>query len=164
MNTVQKLSLQSLRTLALLSLALIAGTGPLALAQDAVQGKVSLQVEARLGNTVLPPGEYQLSVQLLGAKRSVDSIQFMDTPVAVLLVSTAKGGPVASVLAMASRLDPRYPIANDIRPDGSGYKIHSMTLENTGLVLQIVERSSKATLHARAAAPAQVVASAKSSD
>jgi len=164
MTTLQKVSLRSLRTLAVLSLALIAGTGPLAFAQDTVQGKVSLLVEARLGNKVLPPGEYQLSVQLLGAKRSVDAIQYVDTPVAVLLISTTKGGPVASVLAMASRFNPRNPIANDIRPDGSGYKIHSMTLENTGVVLQIVEGSSKIVLHARATTPAPVVASAKSSD
>jgi len=164
MITLQKLSLHSLRSIALLSLALIAGTGPLALAQDTVQGKVSLPVGARLGNTVLPPGEYQLSVHLLGVKRSVDAIQSVDSPVAVLLISTVKGGPVASVLAMASRLDLRNPIANDIQPDGVGYKIRSMTLENAGLVLQIVEGGSKPTLHARAATPAQVVASAKSSD
>jgi hypothetical protein len=164
MTTLQKLSLNSLRILALLSLALIAGTGPLALAQDTVQGKVSLLVGARFGNTILPPGEYHLSVQLLGAKRSVEAIQSVDTPVAVLLISTAKGGPAAGSLAMASRPDPRNPIANDIRPDGSGYKIHSVTLENVGLVIQFVEGSSKGTLHTRAAAPAQVVASAKSSD
>ncbi len=95
MIALQKLSLHSLRTIALLSLALIAGIGPLASAQETVEGKVSLSVEARVGNTVLPPGEYQLSVKLLGPIRSVDAIQFVDTPVAVLLVSTAKGGPVA---------------------------------------------------------------------
>jgi hypothetical protein len=117
-----------------------------------------------VGNTVLPPGEYQLSVKLLGPIRSVDAIQFVDTPVAVLLVSTAKGGPVAGALAMASRINPRNPIANDIQADGPGYKIHSMALENTGLVIQFVEGSSKSTLHARAAAPAPVVASAKASD
>ncbi len=164
MIALQKLSLHSLRTIALLSLALIAGIGPLASAQETVEGKVSLSVEARVGNTVLPPGEYQLSVKLLGPIRSVDAIQFVDTPVAVLLVSTAKGGPVAGALAMASRINPRNPIANGIQADGPGYKIHSMALENTGLVIQFVEGSSKSTLHARAAAPAPVVASAKASD
>jgi len=164
MNTLQKLSLHSLRTIALLSLAFIAGTGRLAFAQETVQGKVSLLVEARVGNTVLPPGEYQLSVTLLGPIRSVDAIQSVDTRVVVFLISTTKGGPVASALAMASRFNPRYPIANEIRPDGSGYMIHSMALENIGLVIQFVEGSNKGMLHARAAAPAQVVASTKSSD
>jgi hypothetical protein len=164
MITLQKVSLHSLRTLALLSLALIAGTGPLALAQESVQGKVSLPVEARVGNTMVPPGEYYLSVKLLGPMRSVEAIQSVDTLVSVLLVSTAKGGPVASALATASRFDSRNPIANDIQPDGSGYKLHSMALENTGLVLQFIEGGSKSMMHARAAAPVQVVASAKASD
>jgi len=164
MIALQKLSLHSLRTIALLSLALIAGTGPLAFAQSSVQGKLSLPVEARLGNTMLPPGEYQFSVQLLGSLRSVGAIQNAYGPVAVLLVSTSKGGPVAGVLATASRLDPRNPVSNDIQPELSGNRIHSITLENLGLVLQIVEGSSKSVMHARATAPAQVVASAKSSD
>jgi hypothetical protein len=164
MITLQKLSLHSLKTLALFSLALIAGTGPLAFAQGSVRGKLSLPVEARLGNTMLPPGEYQFSVQLLGSVLSVDAIQNAYGPVAVLLVSTSKGGPVAGALATASRLDPRNPRANDLLPDGTGNKIHSITLENVGLVLQFFEGSNKNTLHARAAAPAQVVASAKASD
>jgi len=164
MTTLQKFSLHSLRILALLSFALIAGAGPLALAQETVQGKVSLQVEARVGKTIVPPGEYYLSVKLLGPIRSVDSIQFVETPVAVLLVSTAKGGPVAGALAFASRFDPRNPVTNDIQPEGSGYRLHTMALENTGVVLQFIEGGNKSTMHARGPAPAQTVASAKSSD
>jgi len=53
-----------------------------------------------------------------------------------------KGGPVASVLAMANKPDLRNSKAMDIQPEGCGKMIHSIPLENLGLVLQIIDNKS----------------------
>ena len=140
MNTLLKRfgSKRSLGMVALLGLAALAGTGPLASGQETVQGKLTLPFEARLGNTVLPPGEYQLRVALVGTTLSVNSIQDVYTPVIVMVTPLTKAGPVASVLAMAYKRDLRNPKAMDIQPDGSGKMIHSIPLDDLGLVLQII--------------------------
>ena len=60
MNRLQKGSLRmsSMGTVVLLGLVAFGGTAPLALGQDMVQGKFTLPIEARLGKTVLPAGEF----------------------------------------------------------------------------------------------------------
>jgi hypothetical protein len=166
MNTLLKRfgSKRSLGMVALLGLASLAGTGPLACGQETFQGKLTLPVEARLGNTVLSPGEYQLRVALVGTTLSVNSIQDVYTPVMVMVTPLTKGGPVASVLAMAYKPDLRNPKAMDIQPDGSGKMIHSIPLDDLGLVLQIINNKSANPLRARGPEMAQGVTSAKSSD
>jgi hypothetical protein len=166
MNTLLKRfgSKRSLGMMAFLGLSALAGSGPLAFGQDTVRGKLTLPVEARLGNTVLPPGEYKLNVALVGTTLSVNSIQDVYTPVMVMVTPLAKGGPVASVLAMAFKPDMRNPKAMDIQPDGSGRMIHSIPLDNLGLVLQIIDNKSANTLRAREPEMVQGVTSAKASD
>jgi hypothetical protein len=164
MNTLLKRfgSKRSLGMMALLGLAGLAGSGPLALGQETVQGKLTLPVEARLGHTMLPPGEYKLNVALVGTTLSVNSIQDVYTPVMVMVTPLTKGGPAASVLAMAYKPDPHNSKAMDIQPDGSGKMIHSIPLENLGLVLQIIDNAS--TRRARGPEMTQGVTSAKASD
>jgi hypothetical protein len=166
MNTLLKKfsSKRSLGMMAMLGLAALAGSGPLASAQETVRGKLSLLVEARLGNTVLPPGEYKLNVALVGTTLSVNSIQDVYTPVMVMVTPLTKGEPVASVLAMAYKPDLRNPKVMDIQPDGSGKMIHSIPLDNLGLVLQIIDNKSAITLRARGPEMPQGVTSAKASD
>jgi hypothetical protein len=166
MNTLLKRfgSKRSLGMMALLGLSALAGTGPMAFGQDTVQGKLTLPVEARLGNTMLPPGEYKLNVALVGTTLSVNSIQDVYTPVMVMLTPLSKGGRVASVMAMAFKPDTRNPKAMDIQPDGSGKMIHSIPLDNLGLVLQIIDNKSANTLRARGPEMAQGVTSARASD
>lgn len=166
MNTLLKGfgSKRSFGIVALLGLAALAGSGPLAFSQETVQGKLTLPVEARLGHTMLPPGEYKLNVALVGTTLSVNSIQDVYTPVMVMVTPLAKGGPVASVLAMAYKPDLRNPKAMDIQPDGSGKMIHSIPLDDLGLVLQIIDNKSANTLRARGPEMAQGVPSAKASD
>ena len=166
MNTLLKkfVSRRSLGRMTLLGLAALAGSGPLAFGQETVRGKLTLPVEARLGNTVLPPGEYKLNVALVGTTLSVSSIQDVYTPVMVMVTPLTKGRPVASVLAMAYKPDSRNPKAMDIQPDGSGNMIHSIPLDDLGLVLQIIDNKSANTLRARGPEMAQGVASAKASD
>src|SRR5271167_4213874 len=146
---MKSLSLRSMGTMLLLGLATLAGTGPLALGQDTVLGKLTLPVEARLGNTILPPGEYKLYIQVLGTTLSINSIQAVNSPVMVLVTSMTKGGPVASTLAMASRQNLRNPKAMNLLPDAAGTMLHSISLDNLGLVLQFVDSGAKDTLHAK---------------
>ena len=166
MNTLFKrfLPRRSFGIVAFLRLSAFAGTGPLALGQDTVQGKLTLPVEARLGNTVLPPGEYRFHVTLAGTTSSVNSIQDVATPVIVTLNGLTKDGPIASVVAMAFKRDPRSPKAMDIQQDGAGKMIHAISLENLGLVLQIIDNKPAKTLHARGPDMALGVTSAKASD
>ncbi len=165
MNTLLKRfgSQRSLGMLALLGLSALAGSGPVAIGQETVRGTLTLPVEARLGNTVLPSGEYKLNVALVGTTLSLSSIQDVYTPVMVMVTPLTKGGPVASVLAMAYKADLRNPKSMDIQPDGSGKMIHSIPLDNLGLVLQIINKSAN-TLRARGPEMAQGVTSAKASD
>ena len=166
MNTLLKRfgSQRSLGMLALLGLSALAGTGPVAFGQEAVRGTLTLPVEARPGNTVLPPGEYKLNVAPVGTTLSVNSIQDVYTPVMVMVTPLTKGGPVASVLAMAYKPDLRNPKSMDIQSDGSGKMIYSIPLDNLGLVLQIINHKSANTLRARGPEMAQGVTSAKASD
>jgi hypothetical protein len=164
MKLFQKLSPRSFSITALFVLALLAGTGPLALGQESVQGTMTLPVAARLGSTLLPPGEYKFSVQLIGSTRSVAGIQLVATPVSVLVIGMSKDAPIASALAMASRPDPRNPKLLELMPDGSGLAIHSISLDTLGLVLQFFDSGARTALHVRAPQSSPSVISAKASD
>jgi len=154
-------SLRSLSLFAVFLLALLAGTGPLALGQAAVQGTLTLPVSARLGSTLLPPGDYKFAVQLIGAVRSIDGIQLVSTPVSVLLMGTSKDAPLASALAMASRPDPRTPKLLEFVPDGRGLAIHSISLDTLGVVLQFIDTTPQNAMRARATQPTPSTISAK---
>jgi len=167
MNTLQKKSLQMrlVGTMVLLVLAAFGGTAQPALGQDTVQGKFMLPVEARLGKTVLPAGKYKFSVVTLGNIRSVDSIQMAGSQVMVAVWSMTKGGPFASVVAMASReANTANPKPLDIRADGNGRLIHSMCLEKLGLVVQFNENKTKSVMRARGPELQQGETSFKGSD
>jgi hypothetical protein len=167
MNRLQKKSLRmcSVGTMVLLGLAALGGTAKPALAQDMVQGKFTLPVEARLGKTLLPAGEYKFSVVPLGIIRSVSSIQPGITHVLVVVSGMTKGGQVAGVVAMASnQTDTPNPKGLDIRDDGSGMMIHSMYLEKLGLVFEFSGNNTKSVMRARGPELPQGGTSLKGSD
>jgi hypothetical protein len=153
MNRLHRKSLRKyfVGTMVLLGLAALGGTAKPAHGQDMVQGKFTLPVEARLGKTVLPAGEYKFSVVPLGNIRSLGSIQLASSHVEVVVTGTTKGGPFVSVVAMASReADTPNPKGLDIREDGSGMMIHSMCLEKLGLVFKFIDNNkTKNVMHAR---------------
>ena len=161
MKIMQTPSLRSLALFAVFALALLAGTGPLALGQEAVQGTLTLPIAARLGSTLLPPGDYKFTVQLIGAVRSIDGVQLVSTPVSVLLMGTSKDAPIASALAMASRPDPRTPKLLEFVPDGHGVAIHSIALDTLGVVLQFIDTAPQSTMRARTTQPTPSTISAK---
>ncbi len=157
-NKLQKSSRRmcSVGTMLLLGLAALGGAAKPALGQEIVGGKFTLPVEARLGKTMLPAGEYKFSVVPLGIIRSVDSIQMGNSQVQVVVWSVTKGGPFANVVAIASReADTPNPRELDIRADGSGMMIHSICLEKLGLVLKFSESKSKNVKRARGPEPQQ---------
>lgn len=166
-NKVQKYSLRmcSLWTMALLALVALGGAAEPALGQQTIEGKFALPMEVRLGKALLPAGEYKFSVVTLGNIRSVDSIQMVGSQVLVAIWSTAKGGPFASVVAMASRgAETPNPRGLDIRADGTGMMIHSMCLEKLKLVLQFNENKTKNARQARGTSQPQEGTSIKGSD
>ena len=167
MNKLQKKPLRmcSVGTMVLLGLAALGGTAKPALGQEMVQGKFTLPFEARLGKTLLSAGEYKFSVAPLGNIRSVSSIQPGISHVLVVVSGMTKGGPVASVVAMASnQTDTESPNALDIRADGTGMMIHAMCLEKLGLVFKFNENKTRNVMHARGPELQQGGTSVKGSD
>jgi hypothetical protein len=152
MRRLQNKSLRmcSVGTMFLLGLAAFGATAKPTLGQDTVQGKFTLPVEARLGKSVLSAGEYKFSVVPLGNIWSVDSIQAVNSHVLVVVWGSMKGGPVASLVATASKTGGMPNLkALDFQADGAGMMIHSMCLEKYGLVLEFNEYKNENEMRAR---------------
>jgi hypothetical protein len=170
MNRLEKKSLRmcSVGTMVLLGLAALGGTAKPALGQDMVQGKFTLPMEARLGKTMLPAGQYKFSVVTMGNIRSVNSIQTASSYVEVIVTGMTKGAPFANVVAMASKeADTSNPKGLDIREDGSGMTIHSICLEKLGLVLRFIDNNKTKNMnvmHAQGPAQPQEGTSLKGTD
>jgi hypothetical protein len=160
MKNFRSLSVRSLSLLALFVLALLAGTGPLASAQEAVQGTMTLPVAARLGNTMLPPGEYKFTVSLIGDTRAIRDVAHA-SHVYVLLVGTAKDAPVVSAIAMASPLDAHSPMPANFISIGDSLAISALPLPEFGIVVQFFGTAGKEALHASDTQPPTGVMSAK---
>ncbi|MBZ5529197.1 MAG: hypothetical protein LAN71_15020 [Acidobacteriia bacterium] len=145
----KSLRIRSLATMASLCLAALAFTAPSTPAQDIVRGTFTLPVEARLGKTILPAGDYKFTVESLGLTHSVASIQSSRSPVLVVISGMVKGERIASVMALASKsaLLPN-PHAPDIQADASGMTLHSMSLDKLDLVIEFYGDGAKGPLHA----------------
>jgi hypothetical protein len=170
MNRLHNKSLRMrwLGTIVSLGLVAFAGTAKSTLANDtpqgdAIQGKFTLPMQARLGKTVLPAGDYKFSVITVGTIRSISSIQSGNTTVQVVVWSLAKGGPLANIFATASTESDTADLKPmDIREDENGMMIHSISLEKFGVVISFNEKKTDNLMRARAPEPQQgVVASAK---
>jgi hypothetical protein len=148
----KSLSWRLLGSMLLFGLALLAGMGPLALAQETLQGKFTLADEARLRNTILPPGQYKFSIQPVGTTHSLSSLQTGNDQVIVTVSGLAKGTPIISGIAMASRINfaALKEKEMDLRSDETGSTLHSIVLENLGIVLEFYDYKTKSPLHAHA--------------
>jgi len=164
MNLVPKRSVRSFTTLALLAIALLAGTGPLAFAQESIQGTMTLPFAARLGSTLLPPGEYKFSAQLIGATHSVGSIRLISTPVSFVVIGSSKNAPVASAVGWAYRPDRLSAKSIELKSGSDGAAIRSLSLRDVGLVVQFFDAHTHATMRASMPQPSPTTLSAKSSD
>jgi hypothetical protein len=88
---------------ALLGLVALCGAASPLLSQETVAGKFTLSESAGFGNKFLPAGAYKFSVEPMGILQSLNSIQGARRLVQVIVRSESKSGPVAVILAMASR-------------------------------------------------------------
>ena len=156
--------MRSFTTLVLLALALLAGAGPLAFAQESIQGTMTLPFAARLGSTLLPPGEYKFSAQLIGATHSVGSIRLISTPVSFVVMGASKNAPVASAVGWAYRPDRLSAKSIELKSGSDGAAIRSLSLRDVGLVVQFFDPNTRATLQARSTPSSSAALSAKSSD
>ena len=160
MKSSRLLSVRSLWLYALFVLALLAGTGPLSFAQQAVQGTMTLPVAARLGNTTLPPGEYKFTVALIGDTHSIRDVAVANR-VYVLLTGTFKDAPTASAIATISPLNPHDPLPPNLVVAGNAIVINALPIPDFGIVVQFQGVSGKEALHTRFTQPAPSAMSAK---
>jgi len=160
MKNFRSLSVRSISLFTLFVLALLAGTGPLAGAQEAVQGTMTLPVAAKLGSTLLPPGQYKFTVALLGDTHSISDIA-APKHVYVLLAGISKDAPVASAIAMAFPMGAHDPIPANFVSTGDALMISALPLPEFGIVVQFLGASGKEALHARATQPSATVIAAK---
>jgi hypothetical protein len=133
-----------------------------AVGQETVQGKFTLPTAARLGKTMLPAGEYRFLIHPVGIIQSVSAIQ--SSHVQVLIWGTTKGGPIVNLIAEASKQGANTPNAGalDFREETSGLAIHSMGLEEFGVVVEFDQSKTEGEMNARRAAPANGRETAKS--
>jgi hypothetical protein len=152
----------------LLGLVAICGAANPLLGQETVGGKFTLTENTRFGKKSLPPGAYTFSIEPTGALQSVDSIQSAGHPVLVIVRPTANAGPIAIIFAMASRSDHALDSSKLVlEPMNNGMAMHSMYLDQQGLVLDFDWWSAKdkTQMLAQAARPEPAPASrSKSTD
>ena len=152
----------------LLGLVAVCGGANPILGQEAVGGKFTLTENTRFGKKSLPPGAYTFSIEPTGALQSVDSIQSAGHPVLVIVRPTANAGPIAIIFAMASRSDHALDSSKLVlEPMNNGMAMHSMYLDQQGLVLDFDWWSAKdkTQMLAQAARPEPAPASrSKSTD
>jgi hypothetical protein len=147
---------------ALLGLVLLGGAAsPLLSQETVVAGKFTLNESTGFGNKFLPAGAYKFSIEPTGILQSVNSIQGARRLVQVIVRSETKAGPVAVIFAMASRtartLDSSRLV---LAPVNNGMVVHSMYLDQPGLVLDFDWSSPKGKTQMLAEAPGPEPASA----
>ncbi|HUL34932.1 MAG TPA: hypothetical protein VL128_13695 [Candidatus Eisenbacteria bacterium] len=163
MKLFASLSLRSFLIGSAFLIALLAGTGPLAFGQETIQGTMKLSVAARLGSTVLPAGEYRLSVSMLGGTHSLSDVQ-VASHVAVLVTGMSKNAPTASVIATAFRSTPNSPKPVNFASFSDGLAIHSIALDSYGVVIKFYETGAKTTLRAGVSPASSTMMAAKAND
>jgi hypothetical protein len=157
MNATQKRSLSvHFASLAVFTVGALLGTAPAARSQDLVRGTITLPVEARLGDTTLPPGKYSFAVESLEAIRSADALQIGNSRVAVIVTSLTKDAHVVSLMANALRADTLNSQSPDSVEFGTGMTIRSLSLKNEGLKIIFTASPAGHTLQAAVRQPSAV--------
>ncbi len=120
----------------LLGLMALCGAASSVRGQETADGKFTLSENTRFGKTVLPAGTYTFSVEPTGTLQSVNSIQDARHAVLVIVRPETKTGPVAVIFAMASRSAHAVDSSKLVlTPVNNGMALHSMYLDQQGLVL-----------------------------
>lgn len=162
MNILRKVSLRwrFVGNVALFGLLMLAGTSSRAFAQSTLQGEVTLPVEARFGEAVLPAGTYKFTVQAVGVSQTINRNPGATNQVLVSMTGLTKGTTIASVLGWATQRGAREQGTTDIRTDETGNTFQSMYLDNVGMLIEFREIKPKNTTHAQTPAVSRVAANA----
>ena len=154
----------SLARMVLLGLAAVCVTEISASAHGEVEGTFTMPFEATWGKTLLPAGDYTISIETLNSVQSVSSIQSRRQPVLVTVRPKMGTGAVTMMIAFAVSKDAHTP-----EPDGlafeSGEKgtvVRSLCLDKMGLVIDFNVPKTKSG--ALVSAPHQLTTASKASD
>jgi len=98
-------------------------------AQELVKGVFTLNAETRFGSTVLPAGQYTVSIA------PVTALAASGTRVLVFVRPESKPGPVASILAMASNEGCDTPSGLTLVSESTGLVARSLCLGKQGLAI-----------------------------
>jgi hypothetical protein len=121
-----------MRTL-LFALSVVCGVSSPTRAQEIVKSMFTLSEGTRFGATLLPAGQYTVSIESVSSMRSVGSL------VSVFVRRESKSGPVASVIAMVSQQGCEVtPNGLKLLSDGTGLVARSMCFEKQGLMVHFV--------------------------
>jgi hypothetical protein len=163
MNAGRKVSLRwgFAGKVVLFGLMVLAGTSSQAFAQSVLQGEVTLPVEARFGNTMLPPGTYKFAVQAVGISQVINTSSGATNQVLVSMTGLTKGTAIASVLGWAIQQGAPGSDAKDIRIDEAGNTFQSMYLDNIGMLIEFREGKSRNAMHAQVPAISHAATTAK---
>jgi hypothetical protein len=146
---------------ALLGLVALCGAASPLLSQETVAGKFTLNESTGFGKKFLPAGAYRFSVEPTGILQSVNSIQCAPRLVQVIVRAETKDGPVAIILAMASRpAHVRDSSKLVVAPVNNELVVRSMYLDQQGLVLDFDWWGPKGKTQMLAEAPRPEPASA----
>ena len=146
---------------ALLGLLAVCTVASSAFGQETIGGKFTLTENTRLGKRSLPAGTYKFSVEATGVMQSVNTIQGAPQVVQVIVTPEANSGPVTILFAMASRSSQTlYSSKLVLSVEKNELVMHSMFLDQQGLVLDFDSLSGKAKTQvvAQAARPVTVAA------
>lgn len=160
MNAIKKVYLRwrFVGNVALFGLLMLAGASPKAFAQSTLQGEVTLPVEARFGEGVLPAGTYKFTVQAVGVSQTINTAPGATNQVLVSMTGLTKGTTIASVLGWATQKSAREQGMTDIRVDEAGNTFQSMYLDNVGVLIEFREGKPKNAMHAQAPAVSRAAA------
>jgi hypothetical protein len=147
---------------ALLGLMALCGAAGPAFGQANVSGKFTLTESTQLGKVSLPAGSYTFSIEPTGVTQSLSSIHGARQVVTVVVRPETKAGPTANIFAMATRSASALDSSKIVLgPAGTGVAMHTMYLNEQGLVLDLDWSSpkDKTQVIAQAARPEPVIIS-----
>jgi hypothetical protein len=156
----------ALAKMALLGLMAVCGAAGPVFGQETVAGKFTLTENTRLGKKSLTAGSYKFSIEATGVLQSVKSIQGSPQVVQVIVIPEAKSGPVTIIFAMATRsAQALYSSKLVLAPEKNEMVMHSMILDQQGLVLDFDWLKEKGKTRAAALAPrTETVAASRATD
>ncbi len=122
MKGIQRLTATKWLVMAFLAGFFFAGAAQAQGLHPAFAGKFTLPYEVHWGNSVLPPGDYSLTIKSKGAPM-------------IALVRSADGNAITYVMNGSVDTDPKGQNALLIKERGGQRIVHSLALNDLGLVL-----------------------------